>query len=116
MKRIMIILLVFSFSLPLCSLLYAQEEVEFGSVFTMSFLNVPREKMDEFRELWEKEVFSLEKQMPKKTTDRRSGSDRRKFNYTIHLPERRGGKDRRRDKNDRKLVRKQGEDDNQKFN
>ncbi len=52
--------------------------------------------------------------MPKKTTDRRSGTDRRQFDYTIHLPERRRGKDRRRDKNEKKSVWIEREDDNRK--
>jgi hypothetical protein len=63
MKRILTLVLVLSFSLSLFSLIYAQEEAEVGTVFTMTFLNIPRENMDEFRGLWEKDIYSLEKQI-----------------------------------------------------
>ena len=34
---------------------------------------------------------------------RRSGGDRRKYSYTLYIPERRSGKDRR-DGNDRRMI------------
>lgn len=45
------------------SIVLAQEQEEEGNVFTITFLKVPREEMDEFINLWEKEFFSLEKQI-----------------------------------------------------
>ena len=41
--------------------------------------------------------------MTKFKTDRRSGVERRKFNYTTYIPERRNGKDRRIAKNGREV-------------
>jgi hypothetical protein len=41
--------------------------------------------------------------MPKFETDRRSGEERRQYNYAIHIPERRSGKDRRIAKNGKKV-------------
>ncbi len=41
--------------------------------------------------------------MTKFKTDRRSGVERRKFNYTTYIPERRSGKDRRIAKNGKEV-------------
>ncbi len=41
--------------------------------------------------------------MPKFESDRRSGVERRQYNYAIHIPERRSGKDRRIAKNGEKV-------------
>ena len=43
--------------------------------------------------------------MTKFKTDRRSGVERRKFNYTTYIPERRSGKDRRIAKNGKEVLR-----------
>ena len=41
--------------------------------------------------------------MTKYKTDRRSGVERRKFDYTTYIPERRSGKDRRIAKNGKEV-------------
>lgn len=41
--------------------------------------------------------------MSKFETDRRSGEERRKYNYAIHIPERRSGKHRRIARNGKKV-------------
>ena len=46
--------------------------------------------------------LNLEK-MSKFETDRRSGEERRQYNYAIHIPERRSGKDRRIARNGKKV-------------
>ena len=47
----------------------------------------------------------LEQQASLDNEGRRSGSDRRNFSYTLHIPERRKGGDRRRGDNRRKFRR-----------
>ena len=47
----------------------------------------------------------LEQQAPLDNEGRRSGSDRRNYSYTLHIPERRKGRDRRRGDNRRKFPR-----------
>jgi hypothetical protein len=42
--------------------LLAQEEEE-GNVFAIMFLKIPREEMDEFINLWDKEMLAFEKQI-----------------------------------------------------
>ena len=41
--------------------------------------------------------------MPTDNGGRRSGGDRRKYSYTLYIPERRSGKDRRNGK-DRRMI------------